>query len=139
VWCRSLSSIYSSSVKHCSMVRRVFSMPRSFGSLCHRGNAGSSFGWFFMVEVGLQTSSLDTDCMMMRCVPYVPKTLRHLITFSQTASSAREVWFKLLPQCGCQHLTPDPNASFVQWWLYSCKAVVKGCRKAFDLLVILGG
>jgi hypothetical protein len=51
---------------------------------------------------------------------------------------SRETWFKLLRRCGSQHLCPDREANFVQWWLQARKTVTKSRHKAFDSLIILG-
>jgi hypothetical protein len=62
------------------------------------------------------------------------ETISHLVlgcVYSQ------EVWFRLLRVTGLQHLLPEHDDIFANWWVHSQKMVQKEKRKGFDSMVVM--
>jgi hypothetical protein len=96
------------------------------------------FGWL-VLHVRCRTSNrlrrhgmCDSDTCAL-CAQEV-ETLDHLLL---GCAHSRETWFRVLRFYGLDHLTPQEELPYFDWWLAVRKRVHKSQRKGFDSLSLL--
>jgi hypothetical protein len=108
----------------CAKLRRRLHANFSSGSLC-LGGAGRQNGLSAMGSLTM--------------VP-VPCVVKHRNQFAHLLIScvfSRETWFRLFSKDHLQRVTPSPDSTWPDWWLWSRKQLTVAKRKAFDAVVVL--
>jgi hypothetical protein len=87
--------------------------------------------------VGLQTGCGGTISGAAGHARYVPSRTKQFSTCWWACVYAREVWHRMLRPSVLEHLIPEQDARFPNWWYSSRKRVSKEQRKDFDTFVAL--